>query len=221
MIDILLLEDDKLFAESLIDYLEEFGEFNITHTLSSLKFIEYTYSNRYHLYLLDINVEGTNGLDTLKELRDANDNTPTIFLTSYKDKQSLQTAFLNGGDDFLTKPFDMDELILRIHSLLKRSNIQNSVKFDNIELNFSTKTVTVDGKVIKFGYKALELFELFYTHNNQIVTKEMIINKLWSANEQYSEGSIRVYVNSIKKLFEKNNLFHVSSIKSVGYKIEY
>ena len=221
MIKILLLEDDELFSLSLIDYLEEFAFFEITHASSSSEFLDYAYSNRYNLYLLDINVPDINVLDLLKELRQSDDNTPSIFLTSYKDKDTLKTGFLNGADDFLTKPFDMDELILRINSLMKRTNIKNVVVIDNCEFNFDTKTVKKDDTVIKFGLKALELFELFYLHNNSIVSKDMIINKLWSTEEQFSDGSIRVYVNNIKKLFEDEKSFKISSIKNIGYKIEY
>jgi DNA-binding response OmpR family regulator len=221
MIKILLLEDDELFSLSLIDYLEEFEEFEITHASRASEFLDYSYSNRYNLYLLDINVPDINGLDLLKELRQSDDNTPTIFLTSYKDKETLKTGFLNGADDFLTKPFDLDELILRINSLMKRTNIQNIVSIDNCEFNFDTKTVKKDVEEIKFGLKALELFELFYLHNNSIVSKDMIINKLWNTDEQFSDGSIRVYVNNIKKLFDDENSFKITSIKNIGYKIEY
>lgn len=221
MINILLLEDDELFSLSLIDYLEEFSEVNITHASNSTKMLELIYENRYDLYLLDINLPDINGLDLLKDIRNATDDTPTIFLTSYKDKQTLTQGFENGADDFLTKPFDMDELILRINSLMKRVKKQNYISLGNIEFNFDIKEVKVDGKVVKFSLKALELFELFYQNNNTIVTKDMIINRLWTANESYSEGSIRVYVNSIKKLFADGTVFNISNIKNIGYKVEY
>ena len=221
MIDILLLEDDELFSLSLIDYLEEFSEVNITHVNSSTKMLELIYENRYDLYLLDINLPDISGLDLLKDIRNATDDTPTIFLTSYKDKETLIQGFQNGADDFLTKPFDMDELILRINSLMKRVKKQDQIVLGNIEFNFDTKEVKVDNKSVKFSLKALELFELFYQNNNAIVTKDMIINRLWTTNESYSEGSIRVYVNSIKKLFVEKDLFKVTNIKNIGYKIEY
>lgn len=221
MIDILLLEDDELFSLSLIDYLEEFSEVNITHVNSSTKMLELIYENRYDLYLLDINLPDISGLDLLKDIRNATDDTPTIFLTSYKDKETLIQGFQNGADDFLTKPFDMDELILRINSLMKRVKKQDQIALGNIEFNFDTKEVKVDNRSVKFSLKALELFELFYQNNNAIVTKDMIINRLWTTNESYSEGSIRVYVNSIKKLFVEKDLFKVTNIKNIGYKIEY
>jgi len=221
MINILLLEDDELFSLSLIDYLEEFSEVNITHASNSNTMLELIYENRYDLYLLDINLPDINGLDLLKDIRNATDETPTIFLTSYKDKETLIKGFENGADDFLTKPFDMDELILRINSLMKRVKKQNYISLGNIEFNFDNKEVKIDGESVKFSLKALELFELFYQNNNSIVTKDMIINRLWTANESYSEGSIRVYVNSIKKLFIDRTSFNISNIKNIGYKIEY
>jgi len=221
MINILLLEDDELFSLSLIDYLEEFAEVEITHTNTATKMLDLIYENRYDLYLLDINLPDINGLDLLKDIRNATDETPTIFLTSYKDKETLKKGFENGADDFLTKPFDMDELILRINSLMKRVKKQNLIVLENIEFNFDTKEVKKDGELIKFSLKALELFELFYQNNNAIVTKDMIINRLWNTSETYSDGSIRVYVNSIKKLFSQSARFTITNIKNIGYKIEY
>jgi len=221
LINILLLEDDELFSLSLIDYLEEFGEFNVTHVNNSQKLLELTFENRYDLYLLDINLPDICGLDLLKELRFSSDETPAIFLTSYKDKETLKEGFHSGADDFLTKPFDMDELVLRINSLIKRFKKHSVVSIGNLEFNFDNKTVTKDGIIIKFSLKALDLFELFYQNNHSIVSKEMIINKLWNVNEEYSEGSIRVYVNNIKKLFDDDTVFTISNLKNIGYKIEY
>ena len=221
MINILLLEDDELFSSSLIDYLEEFGKFNITHAINSNTVLELTYTNSYDIYLLDINVPDINGLDLLKELRNSGDETPTIFLTSYKDKETLKNGFLNGADDFLTKPFDMDELILRINSITKRLKKHSVVNIENVEFNFDIKEVKVSGEVVKFSLKTLELFELFYQNNNSIVSKDMIRDKLWNIDENYSDGSIRVYVNNIKKLFTDENIFKISNIKNIGYKISF
>jgi DNA-binding response OmpR family regulator len=220
MIDILLLEDDELFSETLIDYLEEFGEYKITYASYSTQFLDLIYENRYDLYLLDINLPDISGLDLLKDIRQSGDNTPAIYLTSYKDKETLTQGFVNGADDFLTKPFDMYELNLRITSLMKRCQKQSVVTVGNVEFNFDTKTVKKEGKEVKLGIKAMELFELFYQNNNAIVSKDMIIDRLWSTAEDYSDGSLRVYVNHIKKLFD-DDTFKITSIKNIGYKIEY
>jgi DNA-binding response OmpR family regulator len=119
-IKILLLEDDMLFAESLIDLLED-EEYEVTHVPNGQSALNASFENRYDLYLLDINVPLINGIELLQSLRDADDTTPTIFLTSHKDEESLKQGFLSGADDFITEPFNNTELLLRLRALLKRS----------------------------------------------------------------------------------------------------
>lgn len=219
MYKILMLEDDELFASTLEDFLEDEG-FIVDIAYDGEECLDFNYKKNYDLYIFDINVPKINGLDLLEQLRESGDETPSIFLTSYKDKETLQQGFLNGCDDYLKKPVDLDELTLRIKALLKR----NKKQFNEIELtktmtyNPITKRVNENGKDLNLPIKILELLELLIENRGEIVTKEMIISKLWSIEEEYSEGSIRVYVNSIKKLLGKESL---SNIKGVGYKIEF
>lgn len=215
---ILVLEDDELFSSTLEDFLEDEG-FEVDLAFDGEECLELNYSKNYDLYIFDINVPKINGLDLLKQLRSAGDETPVIYLTSYKDKDTLQEGFLNGCDDFLRKPVDLDELILRIKALLKR----NKKQFEPIKLNESlvfepnSKRVLKDGIDVNLPIKVLELLELFLENKGQIVSKDMIISKLWSIEEDYSEGSIRVYINNIKKLISKDCIVN---IKGVGYKLE-
>ena len=219
MYKILLLEDDELFASTVEDFLSDEG-FEVDIASDGEKCLELNFEKNYDLYIFDINVPKINGLDLLAQLRQSNDNTPTIFLTSYKDKDTLQAAFLNGCDDYLKKPADLDELLLRIKALLKR----NKKQFDIIKLcgtltfNPVNKRVYENETDLNLPIKVLELMELFVENRGEIVTKEMIISKLWATNEDYSEGSIRVYINQIKKLFDKDAIIN---IKGIGYKIEF
>jgi DNA-binding response OmpR family regulator len=219
MIKILLLEDDSLFAESLMDFLEDY-EFDIELATNGEVFLQKAYEEHYHLYLLDINVPLLNGIETLKELRATKDNTPAIYLTSYKDKETLKECFTTGCDDYLTKPFDMDELLLRINSLLKRSNIltDNLIQVDDITFDKKANTFSKNNTLLESSLKVAELFLLCYENNQKIVTKEMIIDRLWGYGQEYSEGSIRVYMSKLQKIFSKEQ---INNIKNVGYKIEF
>lgn len=216
---ILLLEDDTLFAQSIEDFLEEEG-FCVDIAYDGEEALSKNFHNNYDLYLLDINVPKLNGLDFLKELRSINDETPAIFLTSYNDKETLKKGFLNGADDYLTKPVDLDELILRIKSLLKRSNkCMSVVKLDNgLEFNPLTKRIYEKGVDLNVPIKVVNLFELCLENREAIITKEMIVSKLWSCSEEYSEGAIRVYINNLKKMVGKECLINV---KGIGYKVEF
>jgi DNA-binding response OmpR family regulator len=217
---ILVLEDDELFSSTLEDFLSDEG-FIVDIASDGEECLSLNYEKNYDLYIFDINVPKINGLDLLLNLRKSEDNTPTIFLTSYKDKDTLHDAFLKGCDDYLKKPADLDELLLRIKALLKRNKKQfDIIKLsDNLTFNPLNKRVYENGIDLNLPVKVLELFELFIENRGEIVTKEMIISKLWATSEGYSEGSIRVYINQIKKLFENKD--SISNIKGIGYKIEF
>ena len=218
MYKILILEDDDLFASTLEDFLSDEG-FEVDIAKDGEECWELNFKKNYDLYIFDINVPKINGLDLLEQLRQSDDNTPTIFLTSYKDKDTLHDAFLKGCDDYLKKPADLDELILRIKALLKRNKKQFKVidLSNNFTFNPSTKRVYENEVDLNLPIKVLDLIELFLENKGEIVTKNMIISKLWTTQEEYSEGSIRVYINQIKKILGKDA---ISNIKGIGYKIE-
>ncbi len=215
---VLILEDDTLFLETLEDFLEEEG-FLVDTALDGEKVLELCYEKSYDLYLFDINVPKINGIELLKQIRNNNDDTPIIYLTSYKDKDKLTEGFLAGCDDYLKKPVHLDELLLRINSLLRRSGkILNKIKLtDEISFDAKNRRVLKNSDDMLIAAKLIDLIELFIEKKDTIITKEMIINKLWDYNEDYSEGSIRVYINNLKKLIGKDK---IKNIKGVGYKFE-
>lgn len=215
---VLLLEDDNLFSQTIEDFLDDEG-FIVDIAIDGEEALALNYKNNYDLYLLDINVPKINGLELLKDLRQSGDETPAIYLTSRKDSESLKEGFLNGADDYLKKPVDLDELLLRINSLMKRYgkkldlvHLDDKYSYDPLK-----KRVYVNGKDINLAVKIIDLLDLFLQYKNEIVTKEMIIQRLWSIDDEYSEGSIRVYINHIKKILGKDNIIN---IKGVGYKFE-
>ena len=218
MYSILLLEDDLLFASSIEDFLVCEG-FCVDIAKDGEEVFDFTFHKNYDLYIFDINVPKIDGLKTLENLRGSSDNTPTIFLTSYKDKDTLKDAFVKGCDDYLKKPVDLDELILRIKALLKRNKKQFQIikLSDTLTFNPSNKRAYENEVDLNLPIKVLELLELFLENKGEIVTKNMIISKLWTIQEEYSEGSIRVYINHIKKLLGKESILN---IKGIGYKIE-
>lgn len=215
---ILVLEDDELFLETLEDFLED-EDFIVQTATNGEDVVELCYENSYDLYLFDINVPRINGIDLLQELRKKNDNTPTIYLTSYKDKEKLTEGFLSGCDDYLKKPVDLDELLLRINSLLKRSGktLETIDLANGLTYDCKNRRVLKDKEDIYITAKVIDLLELFLEKRDTIITKEMIIDKLWNFDEEYSEGSIRVYINNLKKLVGKES---IRNIKGIGYKIE-
>jgi len=214
---ILLLEDDKLFAHSLIDFLEELN-FNIDFVCDGEEALNSIYDNHYDLYLFDINVPKIDGIALLETLRDSGITTPTIFLTSYRDDKSLNRCFGSGGDDYLRKPFKLNELMLRINAILKRtSRVDNIVKFaSNYYFDFDNREVYYNQEKIKFPLKVIQLLEFVIENSNKTVTTNDIIRVLWSDSQEHSEGALRLYISKVRQIVGKDKILN---IKKVGYSI--
>jgi len=129
MTKILLLEDDKVLSESLIELLE-YENFAITHVKDGEEAINKTYEQKFDMFLFDVNVPFVNGFELLRNLRESGDETPAIFLTALDDIASLSLGFKSGADDYIKKPFDFDELLVRIKAILKRqyNTYDNEIK---------------------------------------------------------------------------------------------
>jgi len=215
LIKILLLEDDPLFGETIVDLLED-ENYEVFHYLNGQDALDATYDTKFDLYLFDINVPLINGLSLLRELRDADDMTPAIFLTSRKDKESLEEGFLNGGDDYITKPFDMDELLLRMKAVLRRVKKEAVLSVGDFSHDEVHKTIFYKDKILELSQKEYGLLLLLLQHNNETLPKELILNELWSSAEGGSDGVIRVYINRLKQLLPN---VKIENVRGIGYRL--
>lgn len=216
---ILALEDNTLLLQTIEDFLSEQG-FECTLASSGKEALKHCFESKFDLYLLDVKVPDINGFDFLKELRLAGDNTPAIFVTSLNDKESLTKGFMLGGDDYIKKPFDLDELLLRIKAIITRAKgvIENWLIIDDTyKLNLARKRLFCNDQEVDLNLKDFELLYLLVKERGKVVTKEMIHETLWSSSEEMNEGSIRVYINNLKKIFGKEM---ISNIRSIGYRFE-
>ena len=215
---ILILEDDRLFIETMQDFLEE-ENFIVDLAYDGEEALDKSFKNRYDLYLLDVNVPYINGFDFLRELREAGDKTPAIFITSLNDKKSLSTGFNSGCDDFLKKPVDLDELLFRIKAIIARYKPQTkTIELDeNTIFDFENLQLKRENETLNISPKEAMLLKLLLQNRDKIVTKEMIEEYLWNPSENISEGSIRVYINNLKKIISKDK---IKNIRGIGYKFE-
>jgi len=213
---ILILEDDKLFNETISEFLEDEG-FSVTSTLDPITATDATYNNKFDLYILDINLPYESGIVFLEKLRKSGDLTPAIFLTSREDKESLKKGFLSGGDDFIRKPVDLDELLLRVNAILKRVCREDTIELNGYILNRVSKTLEDrDGNLLEIKQKAIDLLILLVEAKGEIVSMEHIKNELWPASKEPSEGVIRVYITQLKKIFGNS----IENIRGRGYRLK-
>ena len=214
---ILLLEDDVALHETLKDFLESLG-YEVVGSYDGEDALEKVYEKRFDLLLLDVNVPKIRGFELLEQIRQANDNTPAIFITSLSGIADLESGYESGCDDYIKKPFALKELQLRIETILKREffhppsdtiALPNGFVFDP-----SSELLTKEGEHITLSSKERALLKLFLQHANHLVTHEMIEQRLWEYDESMSEGAVRTYIKNLRKLFGKQSIV---SIKKSGY----
>jgi len=210
---ILLLEDDRLFNETIEDFLDEEG-YEVWTTLDPYSALEISYKNKFDLYLFDVNLPYESGFNLLEKLRDSGDKTPTIFLTSRDDKNSLVEGFGVGADDYMKKPIDLDELLLRIEAILRRQTRGNKIKFGRYVIDCNAKRVYNDNKELNITTKAVELLILLVVANGEVVRVEEIESAIWHVSEDASLGAIRVYIATLKRYFPNS----IENIRGVGYR---
>jgi DNA-binding response OmpR family regulator len=213
---ILLLEDDRLFGETLVDFLEGEG-YEVAHFLASRPAAEEIYENDgYDLYLLDVNVPDINGFDLLKQLRESGDGTPAIYITSARDKEALAEGFHSGADDYMKKPIDLDELLLRIEAQLRRTRKPAKVAVGEYTFDLERLVLYKGDEPEKLPRKLAELLGLLLRHRGDVVSTEEILQEIYG-DENPGTGVLRVYVNKLKQLFGKES---IRNIRGVGYCFE-
>jgi len=206
---ILLLEDDEILAQTMLQILKQ-EDYDITLVNDGEEVLVYTYENKYDLYLFDINVPLLNGLETLKLLRQADDLTPTFFITAKRDIKTTLDGFDIGCDDYIKKPFDLDELLARIKAILKRKN--PIITYGDITFDLFENRVLKNYKEISLGLVEKEIFSLLIKNINMTVSKSTFFEYM----NRPSDSALRVLISKLKRLLDLN----VSNTKGIGYKLE-
>ena len=211
--NILIVEDDLLLQETLKEMLELKG-FSVDATSSYNEAIDLTFENRYNCYIFDVNIVQGNGFELLKELREADDTTPTIFLTTISDAQSVVKGFEIGANDYVKKPFEFEELFARVNRFLKP---KNRIKIaENIYYNPMLNAVCNNNSVVYLKAKEADILEYFLKNPNRIISKDEIIGYIWS-NDYITDSTFRGYILKLKNVIGKD---YIKNIRGKGYIFE-
>ncbi len=215
---ILLLEDDVVLNDTIAEFLTDSGH-DVTCAYDGFEAQERLYESKYDLLLLDVNTPGVDGFALLKEARDGGVVAPAIYITSLDSVDDLQKGFDSGCDDYIRKPFELKELLIRVETLLKRSFFHEKSDLKNIDKNISydikANSLIVDGKNVTLGNKESKLLKLFLKHENEVIVHERIYKHLWDFDEEPSDTALRTYIKNLRKIIGKEKIV---SIKKQGYK---
>ena len=215
---ILLMEDDAVLSDILLDFLQE--SWSVDYAYNADAVYEKLESNTYNLFIFDINVPGKNGLELLQELREYNNTTPAIIITAYTDTSHLTKAFKNGAHDYIKKPFELEELNVRIQNIKNIFNIDtdNTIEIDKDILFFpKTKRVIKDTKEITLSAKDNSILEYLASNPARTITNEELTQNIWEYDSIPSDATIRSHIRTLRELIGKDK---IKTIRGEGYLYE-
>jgi len=216
--EILLLEDDSNLNDTICDFLEDNGH-SVTSVYDGIEAQDTLYEKRFDLLLLDVNVPNFNGFELLQWARAQGHDAPAIYITSLNSVDDLEMGFESGCDDYIRKPFELKELLIRIETLLRRSfskDKKDLIAIDqNIHYNIQSSELYIDNHPYPLGKKESLLLKIFIKHIDEVVSHEYIYSHLWSFDETPSDTSLRTYIKHLRKILGKDRII---SIKRQGYR---
>lgn len=217
---ILLIEDDLATSRS-IEMMLSHANLNVYATDMGEEGIDLAKVYDYDLILLDLNLPDMNGHDVLRQLRLARIDTPILILSGESDSESKLKGFGFGADDYLTKPFNREELIARIHAIIRRSkgHAQSTIRTGNIVVNLDTKTVDVGGTGVHLTGKEYQMLELLSLRKGTTLTKEMFLNHLYGGMDEPELKIIDVFICKLRKKLSQANdgENHIETVWGRGY----
>ncbi|CAD0155200.1 response regulator transcription factor [Streptococcus thermophilus] len=218
MIKILLVEDDLSLSNSVFDFLDDFAD--VMQVFDGDEGLYEAESGVYDLILLDLMLPEKDGFTVLKELREQGITTPILIMTAKESLDDKGHGFELGADDYLTKPFYLKELKMRIEALLKRSGKfdQNTFSFGDVCVNLSTNSTYVGDKEVELLGKEFDLLVYFLQNQNVILPKSQIFDRLWGFDSDTNVSVVEVYVSKIRKKLKGTDFAtNLQTLRSVGY----
>ena len=218
MIKILLVEDDLNLSNSVFDFLDDFAD--VMQVFDGDEGLYEAESGVYDIILLDLMLPEKDGFQVLKELREKGVSTPVLIMTAKEGLDDKGHGFELGADDYLTKPFYLEELKMRIQALLKRSGKinDNFLQYGDLVVDTSTNKTTVNGEEVELLGKEFDLLVYFLQNQNVILPKSQIFDRIWGFDSDTTISVVEVYVSKIrKKLKGTGFVSNLQTLRSVGY----
>jgi DNA-binding response OmpR family regulator len=224
-INILLVEDDTSLGFIISDQLKSDG-YKVTLCSDGAEGFHRFNEGKFHMCIFDVMMPKKDGFTLAKEVRGLDANIPILFLSAKSSDEDKVAGFKSGGDDYLTKPFNAEELQLRVAAMLRRVNIQPEAEdtskfilgnyiFDTI--NFELKHADFQKVLTK---KEAQILKILCKFKNQVVAREVVLNAVWGQDDYFVGRSLDVFITKLRKYFSKDERIQISNIHGIGFKLE-
>ena len=219
---ILYVEDDETLSFVTKDNLELHG-YKVDHCLDGESAIEAFFKESYDLCILDVMLPKMGGFAVAEKIRATDPNVPILFLTAKSMKEDRIHGLKLGADDYITKPFSIEELILKIEVFLRRKYVSVSIndqyKVGNYNFDYRNLVLSLDGEERNLTQKEADLLKMLLDHKNNVVKRSLILEKLWGEDDYFLGRSMDVFISRLRKYLSGDNKIKLDNIHGVGFKL--
>jgi len=219
MINILVVEDDTRLNQAVCSYLKGNG-YAAKGCLNPREAYDLMYGSLYDLIISDIMMPGIDGFEFAETVRSLNKSIPILFMTARDDIASKQKGFRAGIDDYMVKPIDLDELLLRVGALLRRANIMDEKKMTvgDLTLDADALSATADGEEIPVTVREFNILFKLLSYPNKTFSRAQLMDEFWDVDSNTSLRAVDVYINRLRDKFSDCGGFQIVTVHGLGYK---
>ena len=219
---VLYVEDEIFLAKIVSETLQSRG-YEVTLESDGAKVLSKFESAKPDVCILDIMLPNKDGFSIADEIREKDKNVPIIFLTAKSEENDVVNGFKTGGNDYIRKPFSMEELIVRIENVLKKKQGEPEIIFEeavigNYVFNTKRQVLSINGEDRKLSYRESELLKLLYENRDKIVERREILNLLWGSDSFFNSRNLDVYITKLRNYLKADPALEILTIKGIGYR---
>ncbi|MGN0628702.1 MAG: response regulator transcription factor [Oscillospiraceae bacterium] len=219
MVKILVLEDDAKLNQTVCTYLKDSG-FQAKGCLNAASAYDELYNNLYELIISDIMMPGTDGFEFAENVRRVNKRIPILFMSAKDDLPSKQRGFQLGIDDYMVKPIELDELLLRVRALLRRANIEmeRRLTVGNLVLDADGMSAFVGGEDVPVTTREFNILYKLLSYPNKTFSRAQLMDEFWGIESETSLRAVDVYITKLRDKFSACDGFTIKTVRGLGYK---
>lgn len=220
-IKLILAEDEPALALIIKESLET-RNFEVLHCKDGEEALAAFTKSKVEILILDVMMPKKDGFSVAKDVRKMDKKIPIIFLTAKSQTQDVVEGFTSGGNDYLKKPFSMEELIVRIHALLGRINpdkAEEKIEIGNYTFDFTKQTLHLDELIINLTHREAELLSLLIENKNEILDRSIVLKKIWGTDDFFNGRSMDVFITKLRKKLNLDPNIQIINVRGQGYKL--
>lgn len=219
MVKIIVVEDDVKLNQVVCTYLNDCG-FYTKGCLNANEAYDEMYNNIYDLIISDIMMPKIDGFEFARAIRKVNKHIPILFMSAKDDLPSKQKGYMLGIDDYMVKPIELDELLLRVRALLRRANIEmeRKISVGNLTLDHDAMEATIDNEEIAVTTREFNVLYKLLSYPNKTFSRAQLMDEFWGIDSETSLRAVDIYITKLRDKFAKCDGFEIRTVRGIGYK---